>query len=109
MDARQIVEELARQHVVEDIVQRVCHSEAAEMSDLSQYVYELMLRYREDCIVDLWKNGREQMEAFIVRLVMTNYYMPHSRFFRLFRQYGIRHPSTDAERRQCEKEKGAAD
>lgn len=109
MDARQIVEELARLHVVEDIVQRVCHSEAAEMGDLSQYVYELMLRYREECIIDLWNGGMEQVEAFIVRLVMTNYYMPHSRFFRLFRQYGIRHPSTDAERRQREAQEGEAD
>ena len=108
MTARDIIEELARNRTVETIVWKVCRSDAPEIKDLAQHVYEQLLTYREECIVDLYTGGRAQVEAFVARVVERQYFEPRRFFDTTFRQYRRRCISMDACGYEDEEEEGDA-
>lgn len=89
MGVREIVEELGRRKVVEYMVQNIAkRSLTPELKDLCQMVYEVILSYDEDKIIDLWEH--RQIGFFIARIIMNQYRSRTSPFFRLYRKYSCR-------------------
>lgn len=80
MGNREIVEELARKKAVERIVQSIAHRPLTpELEDLSQMVYQIILEYPEDKVLDLWENG--QIGFFIARVVLNQYRSASSPYY----------------------------
>lgn len=87
MDSRkEIVERLVRERAVETMVQNIAHqSMNADLEDLSQMVYMILLEYDEAKILDLWRNN--QMNFFIARIVINQFRSSNSPFHTLFRRF----------------------
>lgn len=86
MTRTEIVEALAREGVVEELVRNTALSSVMtdDLADLSQMVYVALLEYDEAKIVDLWEHG--QIRFFIARIVMNQLWGKKSAYYRLFRR-----------------------
>ena len=72
----QIIEKLALEHRVENVVGNITRAPqlSADLQDLCQNIYLHLLEYPANLIVDLWEHsaprgGVTQMDCFIVRVV----------------------------------------
>lgn len=85
---RHIVETMAKERRVEEIVARVCRPcpDPSSLADLSQMVYIVLLTYEAAKVVDLWKRG--QMDFFIVRVVLNQYRSETSPYYHALREFG---------------------
>lgn len=82
----QIVEILAKERRVETLVANISHSElTADLKDLCQMVYLILLEYDEAKIQDLWNNG--QINFFLARIIVNQYRSSNSPFHMIFRRY----------------------
>lgn len=72
MTPTEIVAVLGREKRVEAMVQNIAHARTltADLRDLCQMVYLLLMTYDPDKIVDLWEN--EQINFFLARVIRTN-------------------------------------
>lgn len=86
MTKYEIVETLARERRVETMVQNIAHADAldADLKDLAQMVYLVLLEYDDDKIADLWDN--RQMDFFIARVILNQYRSKHSPWHDLIRK-----------------------
>lgn len=77
----EVIDTLARDGRVEKIVRSICGRPtlSADLRDLCQLVYLVLLEYRGDLIVDLWEHG--EINFFIGRIVLNQYRSRHSRYF----------------------------
>lgn len=89
MTAREIVERLARLERVEEIIRNVAHTSrlAPELQDLAQMIYQALLLYDEDKIVDLWES--DAMDFFITRIVLNQYRSVDSPWRDIYYRQGI--------------------
>lgn len=79
MTKYEIVERLAKERRVEAMVQNIAHAPlSADLKDLCQMVYLVLLEYDADKIADLWDNN--QMDFFIARIILNQYRTGHSPF-----------------------------
>lgn len=86
MSRHDIVAEIAKRKLVEDMVCKVAHSALTDdLCDLCQMVYLILLDYDEDKIQDLWEHN--QINYFIARIVMNQYRSVNSPFHYLIRKY----------------------
>lgn len=85
--ARKIVEELARCGRVEQFVKGAAHTDTlgADLQDLCQEVYCIILSYEPEKIVDLWENG--DMDYFLARIITNQLWSKTSRFHYLYRRF----------------------
>lgn len=81
-----IIEVLARERRVEQIVHTVCKVARSDLDDLSQMIYEAMLLYDDQKIISLYSKG--QINYFIVRVVQNQYYSVNSQFHAQIRKFG---------------------
>ena len=82
----EIVEILAKERRVEAMVENIAHeSLIADLKDLCQMVYLILLEYDEPKLQDLWDNG--QMNFFLARIIVNQYRSSNSPFHYLFRKY----------------------
>lgn len=99
MTQQEIVETLARQKAVETMVVNIAHEPmCADLADLSQMVYLILLEYDEEKLQDLWGNG--QMHFFLARIIVTQYRSSFSPFhsqIRKFRESCVELPREDGE------------
>lgn len=88
-----IIKELARERRVEQIVRNVARSQSltANLADLAQDIYIVLLSYADEVIEDLYDNG--QINFFIVRIAINNlrsvkspYYQRYINFSRRSRE-----------------------
>ena len=87
MTRNEIISELAKDRVVEKVVMNVGHSRmTADLSDLSQEIYAILLTYDEDKIVDLYEHG--EICYFIARVAINQYKSNKSPFHIVFRKFG---------------------
>ena len=56
-----------------------------ELEDLSQMVYQIILEYPEDKVLDLWENG--QIGFFIARVVLNQYRSASSPYYYLYMRF----------------------
>ncbi len=93
MTGREVIETIAREKRVEQIVLRVSGADhlTADLSDLVQMVYMVLLEYGDEKIADLWDSGA--INFLIVRLVQNNLHSKTSRFYYTIKVFSAR--STD--------------
>ena len=82
MTRNEVIESLARGKHVERIVQNVAHAKVltADLRDLCQMVYLVLLSYDEDKIVDLYES--DALGYFIARIAVNQFRNPVSSFHR---------------------------
>lgn len=86
MNKADIIGQIAKEQRVERIIANITHgSTMPELDDLSQMIYLILLEYADDKIIDLWEN--DQINFFIIRIIMTQWQSPRSTFHTLFRKY----------------------
>ena len=85
-DKETIIETLAKDRRVEAMVENIAHhSLTADLKDLCQMVYLILLEYDESKLQDLWEN--EQINFFIARIILNQYRSSNSPFHAIFRKY----------------------
>lgn len=85
MTKYEIVEQLARSRRVETMAQNIAHtSMTADLEDLCQIVYLVLLEYDDDKIADLYEN--KQIDFFIARVIINQFRSSHSPFHDLIRK-----------------------
>ena len=61
------------------------HSLPADLKDLCQMVYLILLEYDESKLQDLWEN--DQMNFFLARIILNQYRSSNSPFHSIYRKY----------------------
>lgn len=85
VDKMTIIDTLARERRVEALVENIAHhSLTADLKDLCQMVYLVLLEYDETKLCDLWEN--EQMNFFLARIIINQYRSSNSPFHTIFRK-----------------------
>ena len=85
-DKETIIEILAKDRRVEALVENIAHhSLTADLKDLCQMVYLILLEYDESKLQDLW--GNDQINFFIARIILNQYRSSNSPFHAIFRKY----------------------
>lgn len=85
-DKETIIETLAQEKRVEALVENIAHhSLTADLKDLCQMVYLILLEYDESKLQDLWENG--QINFFLVRIILNQYRSSNSPFHSIYRKY----------------------
>ena len=85
-DKETIIETLAKDKRVEALVENIAHhSLTADLKDLCQMVYLILLEYDESKLQDLWEN--DQINFFIARIIINQYRSSNSPFHAIFRKY----------------------
>lgn len=85
-DKETIIETLAKDKRVEALVENIAHhSLTADLKDLCQMVYLILLEYDESKLQDLWEN--DQINFFIARIILNQYRSSNSPFHAIFRKY----------------------
>ena len=86
VDKLTIIETLAKEKRVEAIVENIAHhSLTADLKDLCQMVYLILLEYDDAKILDLWEN--DQINFFLARIIINQYRSSNSPFHALFRKF----------------------
>lgn len=86
MTKTQIIEILARERRVETMIENIAHQPlSANLMDLSQMVYVILLEYEESKLQDLWVNN--QMDYFLARIIINQYRSSNSPFYTIFRKF----------------------
>lgn len=81
-----IIETLAKERRVEALVENIAHhSLTADLKDLCQMVYLVLLEYDEDKLQDLWENN--QINFFLARIIINQYRSSNSPFHTIFRKF----------------------
>ena len=94
MTRTEIVERLARERRVETMVENIARQPLdADLSDLAQMVYLILLEYDEDKLADLWEHG--QMQFFIARIIINQYRSTSSPFYKQIRKYASKAEEID--------------
>ena len=85
-DKETIIETLAKDRRVEALVENIAHhSLTADLKDLCQMVYLILLEYDESKLQDLWEY--DQINFFIARIILNQYRSSNSPFHAIFRKY----------------------
>jgi hypothetical protein len=86
MKKARIVNEMASARMVEAMVQNIAHqSLTADLKDLVQMIYLILLEYDEEKIVDLWEHN--QMQFFLARIIINQYRSSNSPFHTTYRKF----------------------
>lgn len=84
----EIIEAIARDRMVETMVTNIAHKPmSADLQDLSQMVYLILLEYDKKKLQDLWENN--QMHFFIARIIINQYNSVTSPFHTIFRKFRL--------------------
>ena len=84
----EIIEAIAKDRMVETMVTNIAHKPmSADLQDLSQMVYLILLEYDEKKLQDLWINN--QMHFFIARIIINQYNSVNSPFHTKVRKFRL--------------------
>lgn len=86
MSKSDIIEAIAKERMVETMVQNIAHqSLTADLKDLTQMVYLILLEYDEAKLQDLWDNN--QISFFLARIIINQYRSSNSPFHTIYRKF----------------------
>lgn len=86
MSKSEIIEAIAKARMVETMVQNIAHrSLTADLKDLTQMVYLILLEYDETKLQDLWDNN--QISFFLARIIINQYRSSNSPFHTIYRKF----------------------
>lgn len=87
MDKTEIITRMAEERRVETMVENIAKRPLdADLEDLAQMVYLVLLEYDADRLADLWEHG--QMNFFVARIILNQYRSTNSPYYKMFRKYG---------------------
>ena len=105
MNKAQVIEEIARRGVVEKLVRNITHRTDSTMKDLSQIVYEALLKTDEERITEIWEQGETSVNCYCCAIIRNQYFSDSSQFYYDFRKpmlyeevKGTRHNGDDGGR-----------
>lgn len=82
----EIVEELAKNRVIEDIISNVAQNPKEDtLKDLSQMLYEDLLMKDDEKVIQLYEDG--QLQFFITRMVLNSINSKTSRYYYMFSKF----------------------
>lgn len=85
-DKMTIIKTLASEGRVEAMVENIAHhSLTADLKDLCQIVYLVLLEYDEEKLQDLWENN--QMNFFLARVIVNQYRSVNSPYYYTIGKY----------------------
>ena len=86
MTKNEVVEKLAKERLVEQIVSNIAKSADCDdtLKDLSQEIYLDLLSKDEEKIINLYETN--QIRFFVVRMVTNNLFSKNSPFYQTFRK-----------------------
>lgn len=85
MGKQDIIEELANQKKVEELIQNITKRTFFELEDLAQDIYIHLIDYDDNKIIQLYNN--KQLIYFIVRIIYNNYFSKTSRYYYIYKKY----------------------
>lgn len=86
MSKSDIIEAIAKARMVETMVSNIAHqSLTADLKDLTQMVYLILLEYDETKLQDLWDNN--QISFFLARIIINQYRSSNSPFHTIYRKF----------------------
>lgn len=86
MSKSDIIEAIAKARMVETMVQNIAHQPlTADLKDLTQMVYLILLEYDEIKLQDLWDNN--QISFFLARIIINQYRSSNSPFHTIYRKF----------------------
>lgn len=86
MTKAEIIEVIARERMVEAMAQNIAHQALnADLSDLCQMVYLILLEYDEDKLQDLWEH--KQIRFFLARIIVNQFRSSLSPFHIIYRKF----------------------
>lgn len=86
MSKSDIIEAIAKERMVETMVSNIAHqSLTADLKDLTQMVYLILLEYDETKLQDLWDNN--QISFFLARIIINQYRSSNSPFHTIYRKF----------------------
>lgn len=86
MTKAEIIQVIAEERMVETMVQNIAHQALnADLSDLCQMVYLILLEYDEDKLQDLWDH--KQIRFFLARIIVNQYRSSLSPFHITYRKF----------------------
>lgn len=88
MTKREIIERIAQERRVEQMVERICGSGRPELQDLAQIVYVALLGKPDETIVKSWEEG--WINFLLIRIIKNQWQTGHSTFRDLFTKYSKR-------------------
>ena len=89
MGKNEIVNEIAKGKMVEQMVQNIAHQSLSDdLKDLCQMVYLILLEYDEQKLQDLWSNN--QMNFFLARIIINQFRSSNSPFHMIFRKHQLK-------------------
>lgn len=80
MTKKDIINQLAEQRVIEDMCRNVAHARSmnADLKDLAQLVYIVLLEYDEGKVLAMHQAGG--LRFFVARIIMNQYICPRSAY-----------------------------
>lgn len=88
MSKYEIIEALARGKRVETMIENIAHQHlSADLKDLSQMVYLILLEYDETKLQDLWEHN--EIDFFLARIIINQYNSSNSPFHTIFRKFRL--------------------
>jgi hypothetical protein len=81
----EIIEELALNKTIEEIIHNIAQTKDDTLNDLAQMLYEDLLMKDEEKIVQLYES--EQLQYFITRMVLNSINSKTSRYYYAFKKY----------------------
>lgn len=85
MTKRELIDNIARDGLVERLVANVCHRRHRFLSDLVQMVYEALLKYDGQKLLRIHQRGA--LNFFIVRVIGNLYFSQTSSYYRQIRKF----------------------
>lgn len=86
MGKYEIVDALAEERRVETMVCKIAHQAlSADLKDLSQMVYMILLDYDEEKLVDLYEH--DQINFFLARIILNQYRSNNSTYYKEINRY----------------------
>lgn len=86
MGKKEIIETIAKERLVEVMAQNIAHQAmTADLADLCQMVYLILLEYDEEKLLDLWE--QKQIRFFIARIIINQFRSSNSPFHTIFRKF----------------------
>ena len=84
MTKNEVVNIIAKERLVEEIVSNIAKSSDDLLNDLVQEIYLDLLQKDEDKIIKLYESN--QMRYFVVRMVTNNLFSKNSPYYQVFKK-----------------------
>lgn len=86
MNKAQIIGEIARRRVVEELVRNITHRTDSTMDDLAQMVYEALLKTDDKRIIEIWEQGETSVNCYCCAIIRNQYFSDRSTFYYDFKK-----------------------